>query len=68
MCWRFTQCENVDSRMALIVVLERSTRASTLQLSQANGPERLMSNGSWRQLSPDELKQPCGTSREGDGG
>ena len=60
MCSRFTQCEKVDPQMASIRVLDRSTKTSCLQFSQANGPRKLMSGGSFRYSMPDELKLPSG--------
>ena len=60
---RFTQCEKVDPQMASIDVLDRSTKASRLQFSQASGPRKLTSDGSLRYSSPDELKLPSGMPR-----
>ena len=52
--------------MASIDVLERSTKASRLQFSQASGQRKLTSDGSLRQSSPDELKHASGTPRVSD--
>ena len=46
--------------MASIAVLDRSTRASRLQFSQASGPRKLTSVASLRYSSPDVLKLPSG--------
>ena len=53
--------------MASIDGLGRSTKASRLQFSHAKGPRKLTSDGSLRQSSPDELKHPSGTPRDGGG-
>ena len=62
-CARFTQCEKVDPHMALISVLDRSTKTSCLQFSQAIGPRKLMSDGSFRCSMPDPQRLPSGIFR-----
>ena len=46
--------------MALIWVLDGSTKTSCLQFSQAIGPRKLMSDGSFKCLMPDPQRLPSG--------
>ena len=62
-CARFTQCEKVDPHMAMISVLDRSTRTRRLQFSQAIGPKKLKLDGSFSCSVPDPQKLPSGMYR-----
>ena len=53
--------------MTLITVAERSTWERCLPFSHAEDPKKSSALGSVRLVSPDELKQPCGTPRYGGG-